>query len=72
MPGDVREHVLERFRKLTVIVVVAFGGADMGGTVGDMDNDITVATCGLSGCTQQNGLLDTVKFQQRAHTVMNQ
>ena len=72
VPGDVRQNVLQRDGERAVIGLIAFGRANVGRPVGDVDNDVAIASCRLRGGTEQNRLPEVIELDKGAHAVMNQ
>ncbi len=43
MPGDIRQHALQHFSEVAVVLFVAFRRPDVRGATGDVDDDVPVA-----------------------------
>ena len=72
VPGDIRQHVLQHFSEVAVVLFVAFRRPDMRGALGDVDDDIPVPASRLGGGGQQQRLFHAAQLLDGSHAVMHQ
>ena len=66
------DDALQDFREIAVVLLVAFRRTDMGGALGDVDDDIPVAARRLGGGGQQQRLFHAAQLLDGSHAVMHQ